>query len=498
MRKILLTILDGVGIREEIHGNAFKQANKPNFDYLWDNYPHSKLIASGSLVGLPEGQMGNSEVGHINIGAGRIVYQPLELINKSIKDGDFFTNDKFIDAINHVKNNNSKLHLIGLLSNGGVHSHIDHCVALLKLAKERGLENVYIHVITDGRDTLPESAYTFISQLENAIMEIGIGKIADIVGRYYSMDRDNNWDRLKKGYDLYTDAIGKPYNSTKEAIDDSYNNKVYDEFILPCLLDQNGIVEDNDGIIWFNFRSDRSREILYAITNPSFDRFERRFLNNVKVVTMMPLSNDAIYTNAFELQVLNNTLGEYMSGLGLKQLRIAETEKYNHVTFFFDGGADKQLKGCDRVLIPSPKVATYDLKPEMSCYELTDKLLEIMNNYDVIILNYANGDMVGHTGIMSAAIKAVEAVDYNLGRIYKKCEELGYLLMVTADHGNCEHKLDDNNNVLTEHTTNPVPFIVCDKGYTLKDGKLGDIAPTMLKIMGIEIPEEMTGDVLIK
>jgi 2,3-bisphosphoglycerate-independent phosphoglycerate mutase len=497
MKPIVLAILDGVGLRDESHGNAFMQASKPNYDFLWNEYPHSSLDAAGPLVGLPEGQMGNSEVGHLNIGAGRIVYQPLQLINESIKDKTLFSNKEILDVIKHVKVNNSKLHIIGLLSDGGVHSRIEHCIALLKLAKEEGISNVYIHIITDGRDTPPDSALKYIEQLESSIKEYEIGTIADIVGRYYAMDRDNNFDRIKRAYDLYTQSIGKHYDNPLDAINDNYSNGIYDEFLEPCILDYTGKMEENDGIIWFNYRPDRAREIFYAITNPHFDKFEREFIKNIKLVTMMPVSEDVICTNAYRLDDLKNTFGEYISNLGVKQLRIAETEKYAHVTYFFDGGIEKDLKNCDRILIPSPKVATYDMKPDMSCNEITDKLLEVIDNYDVVILNYANGDMLGHTGVMEAAIKAVEVVDENLGRLYERVEALGGLLIVTADHGNCEYMLDDNNNVVTSHTTNRVPFIICNKNIKVKDGKLGDIAPTMLKLIGIEIPNEMTGNILI-
>lgn len=498
MKKVLLTILDGVGINNNSYGNAFFKANKPNIDYLWHNYPNSLLEASGTLVGLPEGQMGNSEVGHLNIGAGRIVYQPLELINEAIRNGSFFSNKEFLEVINHVKSNNSKLHVMGLLSDGGVHSHLNHILALLKLAKDNDVQELYFHVITDGRDTLPDCAYKFIQELENKIKEYGVGKIATISGRYYAMDRDNNWDRIEKYYKVIVDGIGKKYNSSKELIDENYQNKIYDEFINPGILDENGIISDNDSIIWANFRPDRAWEILSSITNRNFkSEFQRTIRNNLKLVTMMGVADTVINTYAFSLDELKNTLGEYISNLGIKQLRIAETEKYAHVTYFFDGGIEKKLDGCDRVLIDSPKVPTYDLKPEMSAYLVTDKLLEIMDNYGFIVLNYANGDMVGHTGNMDAAIKAIEAIDDNLGRVYKKATELGFTMVIVADHGNCEEMLDKDNNILTAHTTNKVPCIITDKTYQVKDGKLGDIAPTILKIMEIDKPKEMTGNELI-
>lgn len=497
MNKVILTILDGIGIREEVHGNAFLQAKKPNFDYLWNKYPHCTLEASSTYVGLLEGQMGNSEVGHLNIGAGRVVYQPSQLINEKIKDGSFFNNTELLKVINHVKTNDSKLHMIGLLSDSGVHSLMNHFMALLKLAKINNIKRLYFHIITDGRDTPPKCTYEFVEKLETAIKENNLGVISTLSGRYYSMDRDNNYDRIKKGYDAIVNGIGEKFNSPKELIEYNYSKDITDEFIIPGIIDENGMVEENDGIIWVNYRGDRSRELPSAITNPNFDKFDVKRFNNIKLVTMMPVSEEVICSHAFELGELKNTLGEYISNKGLTQLRIAETEKYAHVTYFFDGGAEKELKGCDRILVPSPKVATYDLKPEMSCNELTDKLLEVIDNYDVIILNYANGDMVGHTGILDASIKAVETVDYNLGRVYKKCEETNRLLIVTADHGNCELVLDDDNNPVTSHTTNKVPFIVCKEGLKLNDGKLSDISPTMLELIDIDKPEEMTGTSLI-
>ena len=499
MRKTtILTILDGYGLREEIHGNAVKLANNPVFEMLWNNYPHSQLEASGQAVGLPKGQMGNSEVGHMNIGAGRIVYQALELINKSIEDKDFFTNEELLKVINHTKENNSKLHLMGLISDGGVHSHINHLMAALELCKQENISNVYLHLFTDGRDVLPQSAYTYISKVEEKIQELGIGSIATISGRYYAMDRDNNYDRLKKAYDAMVYGIGETTLSIKEYIDNSYKNEVIDEFFIPAVFNKNGIIEENDGIIVFNFRKDRLREILTAITNKDFDDMEVTKFNNVKTVTMMPVVESVKAANAFSDPVLTNILGEYIEKLGKSQLRIAETEKYAHVTFFFDGGKEVDYQNEKKILIPSPKVATYDIKPEMSAYEVTDELLNELENFDLVIINFANGDMVGHTGVLEAAIKAVESVDECLGKIYNKVQELNGTLIVTADHGNCEEMLDKNDNILTAHTTNPVPFIVTNKNISLDNGKLGDIAPTILEIMNLEKPVEMTGNSLIK
>jgi len=481
--RVLLTILDGAGLRDEVKGNAFKQAKKANFDYLWNNYPHTELLASGQDVGLPKGQMGNSETGHLNIGAGRIVYQPLELINKSIEDRSFYENEVLLDVMKYAKNNSKKLHFIGLISDGGVHSHINHLKNLLKMAKSNNVEEIYMHLITDGRDTLMDSGYKYVSEIE----KLDIGSVATICGRYYTMDRDKNYDRTLKGYKLMTEGISKEYKNSKDVFDDSYKNGIYDEFIEPSLLNKNGLIEKEDAVIWFNFRPDRAIQILSYLENITSH-----------IATMMFVSNDIKAPFAFKLNDLKNTFGEYISDMGLKQFRIAETEKYAHVTYFFDGGVEKKLNGCDRILVHSPKVATYDLKPEMSAYEVTDKLLENMNKYDVIILNFANPDMVGHTGNMSATIKAVEAVDENLGKIYEKACELGFTLLVTADHGNSEYMIDENNNPVTSHTTNKVPFIVCDKNLQLNEGRLSDIAPTMLELLRLGKPKEMTGESLIK
>ncbi|MDD4027764.1 MAG: 2,3-bisphosphoglycerate-independent phosphoglycerate mutase [Bacilli bacterium] len=498
MNKVLLMILDGVGIREEIKGNAVKLARMPNFNMIWNKYPHSLLDASGPAVGLPINQMGNSEVGHLNIGAGRIVYQPLQLINEAIKNNSFYNNDELLNAIKHSKENNSNLHIMGLLSDGGVHSHIDHFKALIKLAKINNINNLYIHIITDGRDTLPNNSYKYIEELQQTISEYNIGEIATISGRYYAMDRDNNWDRTKKYYETIVNGNSKYNKNIKELIENSYKNNILDEFIEPTIINKDGLIKDNDSIIWVNYRPDRAKQILSSLTNIEYmKQFNRIILKNLKLTTMLKISDTAIYKNAFNVIKLENTLGEYISKKGLKQLRIAETEKYAHVTYFFDGGIEKQLDNCDRVLIPSPKVATYDLKPEMSANLITDKLLEIINNYDLTILNFANGDMVGHTGNLEAAIKALEVVDNNLGKIYNKCNENKITIIIIADHGNCEQMLDENNNMLTSHTYNKVPCIITDNNYKVKDGKLADIAPTILKIMNLNKPIEMTGNELI-
>ncbi len=498
MQPLLLTILDGYGLREEKHGNAVELANNKMFNYLWNNFPHTTLQASGREVGLPMGQMGNSEVGHTNIGAGRLVYQPLELINKAIREKTFFTNEKLLETINHVKKNNSKLHIMGLISDGGVHSHINHLLALLDMCKEQNLSSVYLHLFTDGRDTSPTSSYSYIKKVEDKINELGIGTITTISGRYYAMDRDNNYDRLKKAYDTIVYGRGIEISSIKDYINESYKKNITDEFLEPAILNKNGLLEDNDGIIVFNFRKDRLREMFTAITNPEFNDMEVKRFSNVKTTTMLPVVKSVIAEHAFNDQVLVNSLGEYLAKNNLSQLRIAETEKYAHVTFFFDGGKEVDYPNEKKILIPSPKVATYDLKPEMSAYLVTDALLKEMENFDVIILNFANGDMLGHTGVLEAAIKGVEVVDECLEKIYNKIQQLNGTMIITADHGNCEEMLDKNNNVLTSHTTNLVPFIVIKKGISLNSGKLGDIAPTILDLLNIEKPKEMTGNSLIK
>ncbi len=498
MKPVLLCICDGIGIRNEQHGNAFLQANKPNFNFLFAKYPHCLLEASGTEVGLPDGQMGNSEVGHMNIGAGRVVYQPLELINEAIRTKAFFQNEEIQKVIRHTKKEQSKLHLIGLLSDGGVHSHIDHLLALLELCKQ---ENVfpYLHLFTDGRDVSPKSALTYLQKVQDKLEEIGLGTIATIGGRYYGMDRDNNYDRLEKAYQAMVNHVGHYADSMESYIQDRYEKGITDEFLEPVILDESGNIEENDGIIAFNFRKDRLREILTALTNPDFKEMKVARFHNLKVVTMLPVVESVIAPHAFNDPTLTNILGEYVAKQGKKQLRIAETEKYAHVTFFFDGGKEIDYKGEKKILIPSPKVATYDLLPEMSAKEITDTLLEELNyDYDLIILNFANGDMVGHTGNLEAAIKAVETVDTCLGKLYQKIRESNGVMIVTADHGNCEWMLDEENHIITSHSTNKVPFLITKEGLNLQNGKLADIAPTVLSLMELEVPKEMTGTNLIK
>lgn len=493
MKKVLLCVLDGVGISKTENGNAFYNAYKPNIDYLMNNYQNKKIEASGESVGLPNCQMGNSEVGHLTIGAGRIIYQSLELINRAISDNSFFLNESFLNAIKHAKENNSKLHIMGLLSDGGVHSHINHIKAILKLCKNENFFDVYFHVFTDGRDTYKESGINYINELQDEINKYNIGTISTISGRYYAMDRDKRWDRVKKCYDVLVNNTENKCSDYKKYINESYKKGITDEFIEPVMINENGKICDNDSIIWANFRPDRAIQILRSLTDEDFDGFEKKNLNNIYLTTMMYVSDDVKSDIAFKKEIIDNTLGIYLAKLSKRQLRIAETEKYAHVTYFFDGGRDLNLPLCDRVLIASPKVSTYDLKPEMSAKEITDELLVKMNdNYDFIMLNFANGDMVGHTGNYDMTKKAIEVIDEMIGKIYKKCEEKDYLLVITADHGNAEEMFLENGVIVTSHTTNLVPFIVTDKNCNIEGvNKLSDIAPFILKYMNLSLPDEM-------
>ncbi|ACD24119.1 MULTISPECIES: 2,3-bisphosphoglycerate-independent phosphoglycerate mutase [Clostridium] len=506
-RPVMLMILDGFGIAPKSEGNAVSLAKKPNFDRLVANYPTSQLQASGLEVGLPEGQMGNSEVGHLNIGSGRIVYQELTRITKAIKDGDFFENESLMKAMTNAKNNNSALHLMGLLSDGGVHSHIEHLRGLLEFAKKEGIQNVYVHAFMDGRDVAPSSGKEFVEKTESMMAEVGIGKIATISGRYYAMDRDNRWERVELAYNALVLGEGETANSAVEAMEKSYHDNKTDEFVLPTVVLENGdptaTIKNGDSVIFFNFRPDRAREITRAINDKVFDGFKRETLN-LTFVTMTQYDKTLEGVEvAYKPQTLANTLGEYVSSKGLNQLRIAETEKYAHVTFFFNGGVEKENPGEERVVIPSPKVATYDLKPEMSAYEVTDELLNRLDSdkYDMVILNFANPDMVGHTGVIPAAVKAIESVDECLGKIADKMLEKDGCLFITADHGNAETMIDfSTGNPFTAHTIDPVPFVWIannTEGKTIKDGKLADIAPTMLNQLGLEVPAEMTGENLV-
>jgi len=502
-KPIALIILDGFALIENVKGNAVKYAKKPNFDKLYSKYPVSSLGASGFDVGLPDGQMGNSEVGHLNIGAGRIVYQELTRISKAIQDGDFYENEKLAEAMKNASEGRA-LHLMGLVSDGGVHSHIDHLKGLLEMAKRRGVKEVYVHCFMDGRDTPPQSGLGFIKELENFMSNNKTGKIATISGRYYAMDRDNRWERIEKAYDAVVRAKAPHGDSPVKAMESSYENQVTDEFINPVIvLDDYKGLKNGDSIIFFNFRPDRARELTNAITEDEFSGFER---DKVETLYTTMTQYDVRFTNvsvAYKPQTLTNTLGEYISKKGMTQLRIAETEKYAHVTFFFNGGREAVYENESRILVNSPKVDTYDLKPEMSAYEVTDKLLEDLENNpkDVIILNFANCDMVGHTGIFEAAVKAVETVDECLGKIVSKIQELGGAVLITADHGNAEKMSEEDGSPFTAHTTNRVPLIyVNDDDIDTKlrtDGRLCDLSPTILDILKLDKPEEMTGISLI-
>ena len=504
----MLMILDGFGDNPNTDGNAIKEANTPNIDALMKKYPNTDIYTSGEHVGLPQGQMGNSEVGHTNIGAGRIVYQELTRITKSIEDGDFFSNPEFIAAIENCKKHNSKLHIMGLLSDGGVHSHNRHLYGLLEMAKRRDFEDVYVHCFLDGRDTPPASAENYIADLKEKMKEKEIGKIATLSGRFYSMDRDKRWKRTQKAYDALVNGKGIKSGESIKAIEDSYQKEVFDEFVEPTVICNSNDepiakIEENDSVIFFNFRPDRARQITRALVDPNFEEFETKKLNLYFVCFT---NYDETMPNvhiAFKKEELKNTFGEVVSDNRLIQLRIAETEKYAHVTFFFNGGEEKQYPGEARILVPSPKVETYDMKPEMSAYKVTDKVCKELekDKYDVIILNFANADMVGHTGSLTAAVKAIEAVDECVGRIVKIIEEKKGNLIITADHGNAEQMIDyKTGEPHTAHTTNPVPIILItdNENYKIKEnGKLADLAPTMLDLMGIEKPEEMTGNSLL-
>lgn len=503
----MLMILDGFGENPNNEGNAVNLAKKPNIDKLRKICPVSHIDASGAAVGLPDGQMGNSEVGHTNIGAGRIVYQKLTKITKSIEDGDFFSIPEFTEAIENVKKNNSKLHIMGLLSDGGVHSHQRHLYGLLELARRKGLDNnVFIHAFMDGRDTLPASGEGYIQELQEKMQEKGVGKIATIAGRYYAMDRDKRWDRVEKAYNAIVRGEGVLAKDPIQAIEESYQKEVFDEFVVPTVItDANdkplAKVENGDSVIFFNFRPDRARQLTRAIVDDKFDGFKTDKLD-IDFVCMTEYDDTMPNVKvAFKSEELVNTFGEVVSKLGKKQLRIAETEKYAHVTFFFNGGREEPYPGEDRILVNSPKVATYDLQPEMSAYEVTEKVVEAINSkkYDSIILNFANTDMVGHTGNIDAAIKAVEAVDKCVGEIVEAVQKQNGVLLITADHGNAEQMIDyKTGEPLTSHTTNLVPLILVGmENVELKDGRLCDLAPTMLDIMEEQKPKEMTGESLL-
>ena len=506
-KPLLLCIMDGFGINPEKKGNAVDIAKTPNLDKLFATYPNTTLQASGMAVGLPDGQMGNSEVGHTNIGAGRIVYQELTRITKSIADGDFFENEALLAAVENCKKNGSAFHIMGLVSDGGVHSHNTHIYGIVELAKRAGLKDIFIHCFLDGRDVPPSSGKDFVTEMANKLEEIGAGKIATVMGRYYAMDRDNRWDRVEKAYNAMVKGEGETAACGICAVSNSYAANVTDEFVIPTVITENGapvgVISENDSVIFANFRPDRAREITRTIVDPEFCGFKRDFFKTYFVCMTQYDKTMPNVDVAFKPQVLTNTLGEYLSIKGKTQLRIAETEKYAHVTFFFNGGVEKVSEGEDRALINSPKVATYDLQPEMSAFEVTDKLMEELDNkdLDVIILNYANCDMVGHTGIIDCAVKAVETVDTCVGRVAEKILSMGGAMLITADHGNADQMIDpETEGPFTAHTTFPVPFIVlgCGDVKLRADGVLADIAPTMLKILELEKPEEMSGTSIIE
>jgi 2,3-bisphosphoglycerate-independent phosphoglycerate mutase len=499
---VALIILDGFGLRDDMLGNAVAQANKPNYDLLWNNFPHSTLTACGEAVGLPEGQMGNSEVGHLNIGAGRIVYQSLTRINKSIREADFFDNETLLRAVAHAKENGSALHLMGLLSDGGVHSHYEHLFALLRLAKLNGLDKVFVHAFLDGRDVSPQSALDYIEKTETFMQELGVGKFASISGRYYALDRDKRWDRVEKAYRAIVDGTALTAATPTVGVMASYKQGIHDEFVVPFVIEELGkpvaTVEDGDAVVFFNFRPDRAIQLSRAFTDTSFDELEKetKKFTDLKFVTFTHYSDEVVADVVYNSENLENTLGEVISRNGLTQLRIAETEKYPHVTFFMSGGREDRFEGEERILIASPKVATYDLQPEMSAYQVTESLIEGIeaNRFDAIILNFANPDMVGHSGMLEPTIKAIETVDECLGKIIDAIHAKGGTAIVTADHGNADEVTTQDGAPMTAHTTNPVPIIVTKPGIVLSaGGKLADLAPTMLKLLTVEQPAEMTG-----
>ena len=496
-----LIIMDGFALGEDIPGNAVQAANTPQLDYLFSQYPFCQLEASGLDVGLPEGQMGNSEVGHTNIGAGRVVFQDLPRISRAIEDGSFFENPAYLAAIRACKESGGALHLMGLLSDGGVHSHIDHLFALLELAKRQEVPQVYVHAFLDGRDVSPTSGLGFVQKLQDKMRELGVGQIADLSGRYYAMDRDSRWERLQRAYDALAGGSAPFAEDPCQAVRASYDAGVTDEFFEPVVCAKGGRIEEGDSVIFLNFRPDRAREMTRALVDPNFGEIKRKrgFLPVHYVCTTEYDASMPNVSVAFPHEKLENIFGEYLSKLGMTQLRIAETEKYAHVTFFFNGGQESVFPGEDRCLIPSPKVATYDLKPEMSAPAITEEAIRRIESgkYDVIILNFANCDMVGHTGVFDAAVAAVETVDTCVAQVVKATTDLGGVALITADHGNAEQMLDENGQPFTAHTTNPVPFCIVGAAVRLRDGRLADIAPTMLDLMGLNQPQEMDGKTLI-
>lgn len=505
-RPVVLCILDGWGSSDDTESNAIAKGETPVFDKLAETDPPTTIHASGEEVGLPAGQMGNSEVGHLNIGAGRIVYQELLRIGNAITDGSFYENEFLTSAMGRAKDNDKAAHIIGLLSDGGVHSHIDHITALVEIAKRSGVKKVCVHVFMDGRDTPPDSGAGYISQIEKSIEKIGVGEIASVIGRFYAMDRDKRWDRVEKAHKALTSGVGLKFSSAKEAMEDSYRREVTDEFVEPSLIvdDKNnpvGLLQDGDEVIMANFRADRMREIVKALSGDEFSEFNRVAAPKVTITCMTEYAPNFTHPVAYRSDAPKNGLGEVLAAHGIKQLRTAETEKYAHVTFFMNGGVETPVEGEERILVPSPKVRTYDLQPEMSCQKVTDGVVGAIESrsFPVIVVNLANGDMVGHTGVWEAALKAVKTVDESVGRIIKACKKADAHLLITADHGNIE-KMVENGKPMTAHTTNMVPFYyIGDDSATLRDGgRLSDIAPTILSLLGVRQPKEMTGASLFK
>ncbi len=507
MKKMMFIILDGYGLAKDQSVSAIARANQPYLDELFKTRPWTWVNASGEYVGLPEGQMGNSEVGHMNIGAGRIVWQDITRIDQAIKTGAIYENETLLNLINAVKEKNGKLHIMGLFSDGGVHSHLRHLYPMLEMTHKHGLPDVFVHAFMDGRDTPPHNGVKYVKEFQEKVKEIGTGKLATIIGRYYAMDRDKRWERTEKAYRMLVEGEGEKFSDPVEAVEASYKNEITDEFIMPVVLTENNkpvaVIEDGDAVLFFNFRTDRPRQLTTALTDPDFKEFDRTLLD-LNYVTMTPYHKEFTFPVVFEPQSLENTLGEYIAANGLTQLRIAETEKYPHVTFFFSGGHEKPFDGEERILVPSPRdVPTYDYKPEMSAYEVADETVKFItdNNPDLVVLNFANPDMVGHTGSMEAAVKAVETVDRCTRQVLEAALELGYCAVVTADHGNADIMIDTDGGPHTAHTTNPVPFIVIKDGVNgplREGGKLGDFAPTLLNLMELPIPDEMDGESILK
>lgn len=493
MKKILTVILDGFGMREEEIGNAIKMANMPNFNRLMNEYPHSLLSASEEAVGLPKGQFGNSEIGHMTIGAGRVIKSKINVINDTIDNDEFEGKEVLNDLIRHVKQNNSVLHLIGLVSDGGVHSHIDYFRKIIKIIKLKEVDNVYFHAITDGRDTKVDSGINYVKDLEQLFSDLNFGKVASVCGRYYAMDRDKKYDRTKLYYEMIVNKKGVSAPDVEQCLKSCYQKEIFDEFIPPVLIEREGTINENDGIFWLNFRPDRAIQILTALSNNEFNDFETRKFNNLKVITMFPTAESVKASYIFEdISEGGLSLGKYLAELDMTQARIAETEKYAHVTYYFDGGVDQKLNKADYFLLQSPKVSTYDKTPEMKAYEITDQVIKCMEkDYDFILVNYANPDMIGHTGIISATLKALEVVDECLGKIMEAVDNNFYKMVLLSDHGNADYMLDEVGNPVTTHSLSKVPFLITDKEIKLKDGTLADVAPTILSYMDIAIPQEM-------